>query len=270
MPYLIHTPGDALIWWSRTGPAGRPLLCLPGLGARAGYLAGLAGHLGPGGPGLALLDFPGTGQSEPLSGCHDLDALAEVTIAVIEWIGAGPLDIFGHSLGGTVAICVAERRPDLVSSLIVAEGNLAPGGGAASSRIAAQPIEEFVASGFDTLQAKLRARGVAGDALAGALYAARRGDDPRALHEVSTALVQLRPGVLEAFLAHAGHRAFVYGARTCPETADVPPGPDAPDPATLRAAGVAVEVVPGTGHLMPIEAPEATAAAVAAHLSPRP
>jgi pimeloyl-ACP methyl ester carboxylesterase len=46
------------------------------------------------------------------------------TIAFIEQLGAGPVDLIGHSRGGHVAFRVAQRRPDLLRKLILAE----PGG----------------------------------------------------------------------------------------------------------------------------------------------
>jgi len=45
-------------------------------------------------------------------------------IAFIEGLGAGPVDLLGHSRGGHLAFRVAQRRPDLLRKLILAE----PGG----------------------------------------------------------------------------------------------------------------------------------------------
>ncbi|HEV7598860.1 MAG TPA: alpha/beta hydrolase [Bradyrhizobium sp.] len=45
-------------------------------------------------------------------------------IAFIEKLGAGPVDLMGHSRGGHIAFRVAQRRPDLLRKLILAE----PGG----------------------------------------------------------------------------------------------------------------------------------------------
>jgi esterase len=45
-------------------------------------------------------------------------------IAFIEKLEAGPVDLMGHSRGGHIAFRVAERRPDLLRKLILAE----PGG----------------------------------------------------------------------------------------------------------------------------------------------
>src|ERR1700753_4005664 len=45
-------------------------------------------------------------------------------IVFIEKLGLGPVDLMGHSRGGHVAFRVAQRRPDLLRKLILAE----PGG----------------------------------------------------------------------------------------------------------------------------------------------
>jgi pimeloyl-ACP methyl ester carboxylesterase len=45
-------------------------------------------------------------------------------IRFIEQLGAGPVDLMGHSRGGHVSFRVAQRRPDLLRKLILAE----PGG----------------------------------------------------------------------------------------------------------------------------------------------
>src|SRR6201999_3061604 len=45
-------------------------------------------------------------------------------IVFIEKLGVGPVDLMGHSRGGHVSFRVAQRRPDLLRKLILAE----PGG----------------------------------------------------------------------------------------------------------------------------------------------
>src|SRR4051812_2429115 len=45
-------------------------------------------------------------------------------VAFIERLDAGPVDLMGHSRGGHVSFRVAQRRPDLLRKLILAE----PGG----------------------------------------------------------------------------------------------------------------------------------------------
>lgn len=55
------------------------------------------------------------------------------TIAFVERLGLGPVDLLGHSRGGHVAFRVAEQRPDLLRRLILAE----PGGELDSSLLPA-------------------------------------------------------------------------------------------------------------------------------------
>jgi pimeloyl-ACP methyl ester carboxylesterase len=64
---------------------------------------------------------------EQWDGSGDSYSIAQHTadvIAFIEQLKAGPLDLMGHSRGGHIAFRVAQRRPDLLRKLILAE----PGG----------------------------------------------------------------------------------------------------------------------------------------------
>ena len=75
---------------------------------------------------VATPDMPGFGQSPPIGPGFILedvaDALADALAAL-----PGPVDLLGNSLGGAVAIVLAERRPELVRRLILAApAGLAP------------------------------------------------------------------------------------------------------------------------------------------------
>ena len=64
-------------------------------------------------------------------------------IGFIERLSAGPVDLMGHSRGGHIAFRVAERRPDLLRRLVLAE----PGGELdASLDPAAKPVARFAAA----------------------------------------------------------------------------------------------------------------------------
>jgi esterase len=54
-------------------------------------------------------------------------------IAFIEALGAGPVDLMGHSRGGHIAFRVAQQRPELLRRLVLAE----PGGDIDASLVAA-------------------------------------------------------------------------------------------------------------------------------------
>jgi pimeloyl-ACP methyl ester carboxylesterase len=64
---------------------------------------------------------------EHWDGVGDTYSIAQHTsdlIALIEKLDAGPVDLMGHSRGGHISFRVAQRRPDLMRKLILAE----PGG----------------------------------------------------------------------------------------------------------------------------------------------
>jgi pimeloyl-ACP methyl ester carboxylesterase len=64
---------------------------------------------------------------EHWDGLSDTYSIAQHTadmVAFIEKLDAGPIDLMGHSRGGHVSFRVAQRRPDLLRKLILAE----PGG----------------------------------------------------------------------------------------------------------------------------------------------
>ncbi len=63
-------------------------------------------------------DLPGFGLSPPpLDGDYSLPAHTRAMIRLLQADGRGPVHLFGNSLGGAVATCVAAARPDLVRSL---------------------------------------------------------------------------------------------------------------------------------------------------------
>lgn len=103
----------------RFGPPGaRPLLALHCALAHGGAWAPLAGAL----PDVEVIapDLPGHGDSAPLPEGADFHAL---TTAVAAELAArcAPVDLIGHSFGGTVALRLALERPELVRSLTLVE-----------------------------------------------------------------------------------------------------------------------------------------------------
>jgi 3-oxoadipate enol-lactonase len=72
-------------------------------------------------PGRRLLipDLPGHGGSTPLP-APSLAGFADVLGDLLDAEGIEQADVFGHSLGGVVALRLAERRPDQVRRLILA------------------------------------------------------------------------------------------------------------------------------------------------------
>ncbi len=106
-----------------TGGDGPPVLLLHGFGGAAWNFTAMARLLD--GRRVVVPDLPGHGGSSPLP-APSLAAFADVLAGLLD----EPAAVFGHSMGGTVALRLAERHPELVRSLVLA----APAGISSSSR----------------------------------------------------------------------------------------------------------------------------------------
>jgi lipase len=117
----------------RTGNRGgaRPVLALHCSLAQSGAWSGLAEGLS--GLTVTATDQLGHGRAADWDGISDLHAeVTRASIAMAENLGQGaPIDLFGHSFGGTVALRIALTRPDLVRSLTLVEPVIFAAAGAA-------------------------------------------------------------------------------------------------------------------------------------------
>lgn len=107
------------------GGEGPPLLLLHGFGGAAWNFSELVPLLS--GRRLIVPDLPGHGASTPLPAAS-IAAFADVVAELLD----GPVDVLGHSMGGVVALRLAERHPSLVRRLVLA----APAGISSSTRLA--------------------------------------------------------------------------------------------------------------------------------------
>jgi pimeloyl-ACP methyl ester carboxylesterase len=254
MPELAFDAHGSRVHWSETPGMEPARVWIHGLGASADATFGrvtrdprLAGRR------MLLVDLPGHGRSDrPADWSYTLDAFAAIVGAVIDAAGQSAVDLVGHSLGGSIAIVLAARRPGLVRRLVVAEANLDPlppsPTGLGSQRIAFQPEAEFVASGFAAL--------IAAEPGWGATLARC---DPLAVHRSAVAIVTgSRPTMREMLVALPVPRTFIRGDR----------GEALAGPGTLEAAGVRIVVIRDAGHMMMADAPEAFVGAVIEALGP--
>jgi pimeloyl-ACP methyl ester carboxylesterase len=121
---VVHRGTRIRLWEGGDGPS---LLMLHGFGGAAWNFSELAPLLA--GRRLLIPDLPGHGGSPPLPAAGPtLAAYADAVAACLD----GEADVFGHSLGGAVALRLAERRPELVRRIILA----AAAGISSSSRLA--------------------------------------------------------------------------------------------------------------------------------------
>ncbi|MFI2765200.1 alpha/beta fold hydrolase [Streptomyces echinatus] len=236
------------IRWTEVPGAEPARVFLHGLGSMSAvYHAHIAARPELMGRRSLFVDLPGHGTSDrPEDFGYTLRDHADAVAVALDAAGTAGAELIAHSMGGAVAIVLAHRRPDLVSRLVLTEANLdaCPPSTAASSNIAAYDEEEFVEKEYARVLAAV-----------GPLWAATmRLADPRALHRSAVGLRRGSDPVMRTLLeALPVGRVFLQGALSG----------ELPGRESLEAAGVRVVTVPGAGHNVMFDNPDAFAAAVA-------
>lgn len=124
-PATIAVPvlGGALtvgIW--NDSPDAPAVLAIHGITANHRCWPLLADHL----PGVRLIapDLRGRGRSRDLGGPYGLEQHARDLVAVLDHLGLESVAVVAHSMGAFVAVLLAARFPDRVSSLTLVDGGL--------------------------------------------------------------------------------------------------------------------------------------------------
>jgi pimeloyl-ACP methyl ester carboxylesterase len=235
-----------LLWIHGLGESG---LCFESVIARP-ELAGWH-HLVP--------DLPGYGrtawQTSPLSLADHADLLADLCSD----LALGPVAVAGHSMGGVVALLLAERHRALVRGVVDIDGNKSPDDCTFSSQAAAQDLVAFATGGFTELRERIYEAGLDDPAQRG-YYASLRQADPAAYHLNSRELVErsARTGDLAERLARlACPRVYVAGA---------PGGASPGSRRQLAESRVPVLEIAPSGHWPFIDQPAAFTAALGSFL----
>jgi pimeloyl-ACP methyl ester carboxylesterase len=104
-----------------TSGAGEPILLIPGLGLDHSYyrfgIPLLARHLQ-----VLAVDPRGIGRSTKSPPPYTVEAWADDFAVMIDKLGFGPIHVLGSSLGGSMALALAQRHPGKLKSLMVVGG----------------------------------------------------------------------------------------------------------------------------------------------------
>ncbi|GAA1826852.1 alpha/beta fold hydrolase [Agromyces salentinus] len=111
---------DVELWYDEQG-SGRPVTLLHGNFSDARDFAGNLDTLASSAR-LLLPERRGHGHTADVVGPITVADLVTDTIEFIERVAGGPSAVVGYSTGACVALCVAVRRPDLVSELVLISG----------------------------------------------------------------------------------------------------------------------------------------------------
>jgi 3-oxoadipate enol-lactonase len=266
---VSQAPLAHLRWTPAAGtPARPPVLLLHGIGggrqawgdagSATGPALAAAGHL------TLAVDFPGYGLS-PTIEPFDLAGLARSVVALIDQLGTGPAVLVGHSMGGMVAQEVAALAPERLAGLVLASTSPAfgkPGG---------DWQRDFLQSRFAPLDAGLGMAGLAAQ-LVPAMVA------PGTALSTLAAAQAMMAGVPEATYRRAVTALVSFDRRAELAAIHLPTlvitgehdrtaAPEVSRRMAERIAGADCTIVPGAGHLLNLEQPQAFNTALLAHLS---
>jgi pimeloyl-ACP methyl ester carboxylesterase len=266
---LLMMPAPFRVW-GEGNP--RPMVALHCTLAHAGAWSGLAKLM----PGVELTAFdqPGHGKAENWDGTEDLQGLTtRLAIGFAERVGGGePVDLMGHSFGGTVCLRVALERPDLVRSLILVEPVLF-----AAARASGDPAFAPFLSGHTAFEDEVRAgRREAGARLFHAAWGGETGFDDLPAPQRDYILDRIHFIVAQgpALREDSGGLLRYMGLESLGVPVLLVEGGDSPPvigaimtELARRLPDATRHVVPGAGHMLPISHPQAVAAAIEAHLA---
>jgi pimeloyl-ACP methyl ester carboxylesterase len=203
---------------------------------------------------MLLVDLLGSGFSDhPADFGYTVDAHARTVAELARHLSLDAIDLFGHSMGGSIAIVAAGLLDDRVRHLVLAEPNFEPGGGIFSRRIAAATEDDYVAHGHDDIVRSSRAEGL------GIWAASLSISSPQGVHRAATSLVVgSSPTWRAQLLTLTMPRTVIFGEASLPDA----------DAERLPHEGVRVAIVRDAGHLMAWENPAGVALALRRALDP--
>jgi len=204
------------------------------------------------------VDLPGCGQSPPAAS-YDVAAQANRVAAVLDDLGLRRVAVAGHSSGGYVGTALAEQRPDLVGSLALIST------GPSLDALLPQPIILRVLLSPPLGPLLWSIRSDAWIRKGAAATAARPVDVPDDLVAAVRGITyRTMRTVLHRYTAYVAERSVPdrLAALELPVLVIFGAADRRWDPASAHqydaAPNARVEMLPGVGHLPPLEAPEAT------------
>lgn len=226
---------------------GAPIVFLHGLGCASSYEyprvaadPALRDHR------IILVDLAGSGFSDkPASFSYTTTDQARIIAELLNHLALPAFTLYGHSMGGSIAIEVAAMGVKNLTTLLVSEPNLSAGGGSFSRIIAAQDEVEFIAYGQQLLIEEDNTPW-AGSMQMTLAQAAWRG--------ASSLVHGITPSWFDLLTSLPLRCGFIVGEHSLPDA----------EVSALQAAGIAVAIVAAAGHEMSWENPQGLAAAIAA------
>lgn len=124
MPHAKSTDGTRIAYQPR-GNGGTPLVLLAGQANTHHWWDHIRDDFHPAHRTITL-DYRGTGDSDKPDEPHSTEGFAQDVIAVLDDLGIDRAHVYGTSMGGRVAQCLAAHHPHRVRALVL--GCTSPGG----------------------------------------------------------------------------------------------------------------------------------------------
>jgi pimeloyl-ACP methyl ester carboxylesterase len=106
------------LWPARNPSGAAPILLVHGWGGSGGYWAQTAQSLSEH-VDVIVPDLPGTGRSMPVTGAQNLYEQVDSLVFLLDALEIGPVQVVGHSMGGAMAVLLADKRPEQVERLVL-------------------------------------------------------------------------------------------------------------------------------------------------------
>lgn len=195
-----------------------------------------------------LIDLPGSGFSDkPQDFGYQVEDHAKIINDFFVKNDLRKVHLFGHSMGGAIAIVTAAISGNRISTLTLSEPNLDPGGGFFSRLIGRQQEEDYISRGHEEMIRSCYEEG--NDTWAASLS----NSLPAAIYRESHSLIiGNSPTWREQLLRLNIPRTVIFGEKSLPD----------PDVDRLSESGINIKIIKNAGHSMAWENPEGLACAI--------
>jgi len=119
LKYVLRAYGDGTVFGEPFGVGPVRVIWLHGWARRGQDFATAANELARRGVASVALDLPGFGASPAPSSAGGARHYAELVLPALVEVGNGPFVLVGHSFGGTVATVLAADHPDIVRAVVL-------------------------------------------------------------------------------------------------------------------------------------------------------
>lgn len=245
--YSHHAQGH--VRWHSLPGKGDPVVFIHGLGCASSFeYPRVVTDPAFGGRRAILIDLPGSGFSErPASFSYRTSDQAKVVVELLDHLGLDAFWLYGHSMGGSIAIEVASLIAPRINGLIVSEPNFFPGGGPYSRQVTSMDEADFVTCGYAAMLAQEET------AWAGSL----QSNAPWAVWRGAKSLVDgIDPTWMTLFVNLPRPKSLIFGELSLPDM----------DAESVAQQGIVLNVIAQAGHSMSLEQPAALAQAIGAFI----